>query len=86
MIKIEFTVDAVTEARLIKRAERLGVPVSELIRNIILKGAFTDYAFNGTAPKELSLRTMYELYKGYCKLCNIKPMLFDEFKLGEIKK
>lgn len=38
MIQIDIKVDAITKARLIKQAERLGIPLHELIRNIILKG------------------------------------------------
>lgn len=45
---------------------------------------FINYAFYGKVPEGLSLRAIYELYKGYCNLNNIEPMekfeFYEEFK------
>lgn len=45
---------------------------------------FVKYTFYGKVPKGLSLKAIYELYKGYCKLFNIEPLkkfeFFEEFR------
>lgn len=40
---------------------------------------FVKYAFYGKVPDGISLKTSYELYKGYCKLFNIEPLQKFEF-------
>ena len=71
MIQIEIEVSDTIKKRLEERAEKLGISVNELIRNIIVLSK---------VPKGLPLRTTYELYKGYCKLFNIEPMRYEEIK------
>lgn len=45
---------------------------------------FIDYSFYGKVPEGLSLRAIYEIYKGYCKIFDIEPMkkfeFYEEFK------
>lgn len=45
---------------------------------------FIDYTFYGKVPEGLSLRAIYELYKAYCMVFDLKPTqkieFYEEFK------